>query len=98
MLGQCLEHRGPDEEGSFSLTEHCFSAPLRAGVTRDVPDVIDVTLPPGELGGTGLIQGPPVSALVEGERSGREDRSKQTWQLLTHEFWYRQTRRAGVGL
>ena len=75
-----------------------FSAPLRAWVTRDLREVIDDTLLEGELVGTGFLNRPAVSALVEEHRSGREDRSKQIWQLLTLEFWYRQTRRAGVGL
>jgi len=75
-----------------------FSAPLRAWVTRDLREVIDDSLLQGELLGTGFLNRPAVSALVEDHRSGREDRSKQIWQLLTLEFWYRQTRQAGVAL
>jgi asparagine synthase (glutamine-hydrolysing) len=75
-----------------------FSAPLRAWVTRDLREVIDDSLLEGDLVGTGFLNRPAVTALVEDHRSGREDRSKQIWQLLTLEFWYRQTRRAGVGL
>ncbi len=75
-----------------------FSAPLRAWVSRDLREVIDDSLLGGELVGTGFLNRPAVSMLVEEHRSGREDRSKQIWQLLTLEFWYRQTRRAGVGL
>jgi asparagine synthase (glutamine-hydrolysing) len=75
-----------------------FSAPLRAWVTRDLREVIDESLLGGELVGTGFLNKPAVSALVEEHRSAREDRSKQIWQLLTLEFWYRQTRRAGVTL
>ena len=75
-----------------------FSAPLRAWVTRDLREVIDDSLLGGELVATGFLDRRAVAALVEDHRSGREDRSKQIWQLLTLEFWYRQTRRAGVGL
>jgi len=75
-----------------------FSAPLRAWVTRDLRDVIDESLLGGELVGTGFLHRPALAALVQDDRSGREDRSKQLWQLLTLEFWYRQARRAGVGL
>lgn len=75
-----------------------FSAPLRAWVTRDLREVIDDSLLGGELVSTGFLNRPAVSALVEEHRSGREDRSKQIWQLLTLELWYGQTRRAGVGL
>jgi asparagine synthase (glutamine-hydrolysing) len=75
-----------------------FSAPLRAWVTRDLREVIDEALLGGELVSTGFLNRPAVAALVEEDRAGREDRSKQIWQLLTLEFWYRQTRQAGVGL
>ena len=75
-----------------------FSAPLRAWVTRDLRDVIDESLLGGELVSTGFLHRPALAALVQDDRSGREDRSKQLWQLLTLEFWYRQARRAGVGL
>ena len=75
-----------------------FSAPLRSWVTRDLRDVINDSLLGGDLVETGFLNRPAVAALVQDHRSGREDRSKQIWQLLTLEFWYRQTRRAGVGL
>ncbi len=75
-----------------------FSAPLRAWVTRDFREVIDDSLLGGELVATGFLNRPAVSTLVEEHRSAREDRSKQIWQLLTLEFWYRHTRRAGVAL
>jgi asparagine synthase (glutamine-hydrolysing) len=75
-----------------------FSAPLRAWVSRDLSEVIDDSLLGGELVSTGFLHRPAVSALVEEHRAGREDRSKQIWQLLTLETWYRKTRRAGIGL
>jgi asparagine synthase (glutamine-hydrolysing) len=75
-----------------------FSAPLRSWVTRDLRDVINDSLLGGDLVETGFLNRPAVAALVQDHRSGREDRSKQIWQLLTLEFWYRQTRQAGVGL
>jgi asparagine synthase (glutamine-hydrolysing) len=67
-------------------------------VTRDLREVIDDTLLGGELVSTGFLHQPAVAALVQDDRSGREDRSKQLWQLLTLEFWYRKARKAGVGL
>ncbi len=75
-----------------------FSAPLRAWVTRDLREMIDDSLLGGELVSAGFVDRRAVAALVEEHRSGREDRSKQIWQLLTLEVWHRQTRRAGVGL
>jgi hypothetical protein len=44
----------------------------------------------GELVDTRVPPAAPAVELVEEERSGREDRSKQIWQLLTLELWYRQ--------
>ena len=44
----------------------------------------------------GFLQRAPLRRLVEEERSGREDRSKQIWQLLTLELWCRQAAAAGV--
>jgi asparagine synthase (glutamine-hydrolysing) len=75
-----------------------FSAPLRSWVTQDLRTLIDDTLLEGELVDTGFLNRSAVRGLVEDHRSGRDDRSKQIWQLLTLELWYRQTRTAGVGL
>jgi asparagine synthase (glutamine-hydrolysing) len=75
-----------------------FSAPLRAWVARDLRELIDDVLVRGELVETGFLRRHAVDALIEEERSGREDRSKHIWQLLTLELWYRQIRRAGVQL
>ena len=61
-------------------------------------DVINDSLLGGELVETGFLSRPAVTTLVEDHRSGREDRSKQIWQLLTLELWYRQARQAGVTL
>jgi len=57
-------------------------------VSHDLRTLIDDTLLEGELVG-------PASrplcrqGLVDEHRSGREDRSKQIWQLLTLELWFR---------
>jgi asparagine synthase (glutamine-hydrolysing) len=75
-----------------------FSAPLRAWVARDLRELIDDVLVRGELVETGFLRRHAVDTLIEEERSGREDRSKHIWQLLTLELWYRQIRRAGVQL
>jgi asparagine synthase (glutamine-hydrolysing) len=60
--------------------------------------MIDDDLLGGELVGTGFLQRRVVDALVNDQRAGREDRSKQIWQLLTLELWYRQIRRTGISL
>jgi asparagine synthase (glutamine-hydrolysing) len=75
-----------------------FSAPLRAWVTRDLRDLVDDVLVRGELVGTGFIRPEALRAMIEDDRAGRQDRSKQIWQLLTLELWYRQAARAGVSV
>jgi len=74
-----------------------FGAPLRAWVTNDLRELVDDVLLDGELVSTGFLRRPPLLRLVEDQRSGRRDESKQVWQLLSLELWYRNARAAGVG-
>jgi asparagine synthase (glutamine-hydrolysing) len=73
-----------------------FSAPLRAWVNRDLREVVNDVLLAGELVSSGFLRAGRLTALIEEDGAGREDRSKQIWQLLTLELWYRQVRSAGV--
>jgi asparagine synthase (glutamine-hydrolysing) len=73
-----------------------FSAPLRAWVRGDLQEVIRDVLIGGELVGCGMIRRDALLRLVEDEQAGREDRSKQIWQLLTMELWYRHAQAMGV--
>jgi asparagine synthase (glutamine-hydrolysing) len=75
-----------------------FSAPLRAWISHDLRGLVDEVLVRGELVDAGFLQRQPLEALINEDRNGREDRSKQVWQLLTLEIWYRQMRAAGVAL
>jgi asparagine synthase (glutamine-hydrolysing) len=75
-----------------------FSAPLRAWVAHDLRDVVDEILVRGDLVSSGFLRGDAVDQLIGEDRSGREDRSKQIWQLLTLELWYRRAMDAGVTL
>jgi asparagine synthase (glutamine-hydrolysing) len=74
-----------------------FGAPLRAWVTNDLAPMIDDTLVDGELVGTGFIRKQPLLQMVGEQRGGKRDWSKQLWELLTLETWYRNARSAGVG-
>jgi asparagine synthase (glutamine-hydrolysing) len=73
-----------------------FSAPLRAWVRGDLQEVIRDVLVGGELVRSGMIRKDALMQLISDDRAGREDRSKQIWQLLTLEQWYRNARSAGV--
>ena len=73
-----------------------FSAPLRAWVRGDLQEVIHDVLVGGELVESGMIRRDALLRLVQEENEGREDRSKQIWQLLTLELWYRHAQSLGV--
>jgi asparagine synthase (glutamine-hydrolysing) len=73
-----------------------FGAPLRAWVTNDLGPLIDDVLLDGRLVGAGLIEAGPLRAMVADQRSGRSDESKQLWQLLSMELWFRGAMAAGV--
>jgi asparagine synthase (glutamine-hydrolysing) len=73
-----------------------FSAPLRAWVRVDLQEVIRDVLVGGELVQSGLVRQEALTRLIADDQAGREDRSKQIWQLLTLELWYRHAQALGV--
>jgi len=73
-----------------------FGAPLRAWVTNDLGPLIDDVLLDGQLVASGFLQRPVLRTMVNDQRSGRQDESKQLWQLLSMELWYRGALAAGV--
>ncbi|WP_308291443.1 asparagine synthase (glutamine-hydrolyzing) [Mumia sp. zg.B21] len=73
-----------------------FGAPLRAWVTTDLRELLDDVLVEGELIGSGVVRRDPLLQMLRDQRAGRRDMSKQLWQLLSLELWYRSVRRAGV--
>jgi len=73
-----------------------FSAPLRAWVRGPLHEVIQDVLVKGELVSGGMIRHDELLRLIADEQAGREDRSKQIWQLLTLELWYRNAQSLGV--
>ncbi|MGH9170734.1 MAG: asparagine synthase (glutamine-hydrolyzing) [Acidimicrobiales bacterium] len=75
-----------------------FGAPLRAWMAHDLRDMVDEVLVRGELTSSGFLDRVGVERLVSDERAGREDRSKQLWQLLTLELWVRNARSLGVAV
>jgi len=67
-----------------------FSAPLRAWVRRDLQDMVEDLVAGGNLVTSGMLDKTAVRALIDDDRSGVADRSKEIWQLLTLELWHRQ--------
>jgi asparagine synthase (glutamine-hydrolysing) len=58
--------------------------------------LIDDVLLGGELISSGFLRLPPLRQMVFDQRNGRQDQSKQLWQLLSMEMWYRSALAAGV--
>lgn len=73
-----------------------FGVPLRAWISRDLRGMVDDVLLRGELVSSGWLNASALHRLVNEERAGREDRSKQIWQLLTLELWCQNARASGV--
>jgi asparagine synthase (glutamine-hydrolysing) len=73
-----------------------FSAPLRAWVRRDLAPMVDDLLMNGELVGRGLVRADALRGLIREDRSGRADRAKEIWHLLTLEEWMRQLHQTQV--
>ncbi len=73
-----------------------FSAPLRAWVRTDLAGLIRDALVDGELTQCGMVRKDAVQRLIDDDKAGREDRSKEIWQLLTLELWYRHNLSMGV--
>lgn len=68
-----------------------FSAPLRAWIRRDLSDMIEDKVANGALVDSGLLDRAAIRSLIDEDRDGRADRSKQIWQLLTLEVWFEQS-------
>ena len=54
--------------------------------------MVDDLLVGGELVEAGVLDGGAIREIVAADRRGTEDRSKEIWQLLTLETWFRQAR------
>lgn len=73
-----------------------FSAPLRAWISRDLKEMVDDQLLRGELVSSGMVRRAPLERLIEDDRTGRADHSKQIWHLLTMETWCREALTTGA--
>jgi asparagine synthase (glutamine-hydrolysing) len=67
-----------------------FSAPLRAWIRRDLRDMVDDQLMRGKLVESGFLNAKYIHDMVENDRKGTGDMSKEIWQLLTLETWMQQ--------
>jgi len=74
-----------------------FSAPLRAWVRGPLSELVRDVLVGGQLVSSGMIRRDALTRMIADDQAGREDRSKQIWQLLSLELWYRNAQAQGVG-
>ncbi len=66
-----------------------FSAPLRAWIRRDLKEMVEDLLIDGDMVKSGFLNGKTLRRMVDEDRAGTADRSKEIWQLMTLESWLR---------
>ncbi len=74
-----------------------FSAPLRAWMSRDLAPLVREVIHDGALVSSGFLRRDALERLAAEDATGREDRSKHLWHVLTLEYWYRAATEAGAG-
>jgi asparagine synthase (glutamine-hydrolysing) len=67
-----------------------FSAPLRAWIRRDLQTMVEDLLMGGRMAGSGFLNAGYLRQMIDEDRAGTADRSKEIWQLMTLESWLRQ--------
>lgn len=67
-----------------------FSAPLRAWIRRDLQGMVEDLLLGGTMARTGFLNKDYLRRMIDEDRSGVTDRSKEIWQLMTLETWLEQ--------
>src|SRR5207247_9210700 len=65
-----------------------FSAPVRAWLVRDLPDMVEDLLSESNIRSRGYFEYGFVRKLIDDNLSGREDNSLKVFQLLTLELWH----------
>ena len=66
-----------------------FSAPLRAWIGRDLRGPIEDLVANGRLVQSGWLNRAWVRGIIDADRAGSHDYSRELWQLLTTESWLR---------
>ena len=64
--------------------------PLRAWIRRDLQVMVEDLLIGGRMAGCGFLNAGYLRRMVQEDRAGIADRSKEIWQLMTLETWLRQ--------
>jgi asparagine synthase (glutamine-hydrolysing) len=64
-----------------------FSAPLRAWIGRDLRGPVEDLVARGRLVRSGWLNAAWVRRLIDADRAGARDHSREIWQLLVTETW-----------
>jgi len=75
-----------------------FGVPLRAWISRDLREFVDEVLVQGDLVSSGWIDRGALMRLIDQDRKGQADRSKEIWQLMTLELWCENAKKSGVSV
>jgi len=67
-----------------------FSVPLRAWIRRDLRTMVEDLLIGGRMAESGFLNADFLRRVVDEDRAGIVDRSKEIWQLMTLETWLQQ--------
>jgi asparagine synthase (glutamine-hydrolysing) len=87
ILKKAAEHYLPKE--IIYRPKGLFSAPLRAWIRRDLKEMVEDLLIDGNMVKSGFLNGKTLRRMVDEDRAGTADRSKEIWQLMTLESWLR---------
>ncbi len=58
-------------------------------MSRDLAPSVNEVVNEGALVSAGILRRDALRRLVDEDSSGRQDRSKHLWHVLTLEYWYR---------
>ncbi len=67
-----------------------FGAPIRSWISNELRSLVDDLLSEENVNKRGLLNYAFIKKLIEDDRSGKEDKAYQIYQLLTLELWCRE--------
>ncbi|MBN1183552.1 MAG: asparagine synthase (glutamine-hydrolyzing) [Bacteroidales bacterium] len=67
-----------------------FGAPIRSWISSDLKEMVDDLLSVENIKKRGFLNADYVRALVNNDRSGKEDNAYRIYQLLTLELWFKE--------
>jgi asparagine synthase (glutamine-hydrolysing) len=87
ILKEAARGRVPDE--LLARRKHGLSVPLAGMFRAELRDLLRAELDPATLDREGLLRGEAVARMVDEHLSGRGDRARGLWAILSLVLWYR---------